>query len=87
MGYSPPDTDEESLEVKIESRPTNLLNTTLVAFTLIIVIVLLGLGCKSIAIEIAVDHNFLRLAFAALMPVQIFFTLVRCFILYSYKLA
>lgn len=58
------------------ARPTNLMNTTLVAFTLIIVIVLLGLAARSLAVEITVDHNWIRLAFLALVPIQIFFTLV-----------
>ncbi|KAK5311800.1 hypothetical protein LTR93_011598 [Exophiala xenobiotica] len=51
------------------------MNTVLVAFTLIIVIALLGLACRSLAIEIAVDKSYLRLAFLSLVPVQIFFTL------------
>lgn len=70
------ETDAETGEVRPEDRQTNLLNTILVAFTLIIVTTLLGLGCRSVAIEVAVDHGYLRLAFLALMPVQIFFTLV-----------
>ncbi|EXJ79453.1 hypothetical protein A1O3_08955 [Capronia epimyces CBS 606.96] len=56
-------------------RPTNLMNTVLVAFTLVIVVVLLGLACRSLATEIAVDGSCLRLAFLSLVPVQIFFTL------------
>ncbi len=59
-----------------ENRPSNLMNTILVAFTLIIVVTLLGLACRSLATEIAVDGSYLRLAFLALVPVQIFFTLV-----------
>jgi hypothetical protein len=68
--------DAETGEARPEARPTNLLNTILVACTLVIVVTLLGLGCRSVAIEVAVDHNYLRLAFLALIPVQIFFTLV-----------
>lgn len=68
--------DAETGEARPEDRPTNLLNTILVAFTLVIVVTLLGLGCRSIAIEVAVDHSYLRVAFLALIPVQIFFTLV-----------
>lgn len=56
-------------------RPTHLMNTVLVAFCLIIVIVLLGLAARSLATEISVDKNYIRLAFLALVPVQIFFTL------------
>lgn len=69
--------DEESGEVLPEKRATHLLNTILVAFTLVIIIVMLGAGFREIAIETMVDKNYMRLAFVALTPVQIFFTLVR----------
>jgi hypothetical protein len=68
--------DPESGDPIPEDRPTNLLNTILVAFTLAIVITLLGLAARSLAVEISVDHDYVRLAFLALVPVQIFFTLV-----------
>ena len=68
--------DSESGEIIPEKRPTHLLNTILVGFTLILIITVLGAGFREIAIEIAVDHDFTRLAFLALTPVQIFFTLV-----------
>ena len=56
-------------------RPTHLQNSVLVAFTLILVITMLGAGFRAVAAEVLVDHNYLRLAFVALVPVQIFFTL------------
>jgi hypothetical protein len=59
-----------------DQRPTNLINTTLVASTLVIIMTLLGLGFRSIAVEVAVDKGYIRLAFLALTPVQVFFTLV-----------
>lgn len=70
--------DEESGQVSgyRERRPTNLLNTILVAFTLALVITTLGAGYRQIGIEVAVDGNMLRLAFIALSPIQVFFTLV-----------
>lgn len=68
--------DAETGEPKPEQRPIHLINSTLVAFTLIIVITLLGLAARSLSVEIAVDKNYLRLAFLALVPIQIFFTLV-----------
>jgi hypothetical protein len=68
--------DTESGEILLEARPTNLMNTILVACTLVIVVTLLGLGCRSVAIEVAVDHRYLRCAFLLLIPVQVFFTLV-----------
>ena len=69
--------DEESGEILPEKRATHLINTILVCFTLIIVVIMLGAALRSVAIEIAVDGNYLRLAFLALIPVQVFFTLVR----------
>lgn len=69
--------DEESGEIIPEHRSTNLLNTILVGFTLILIVTVLGAGCRALAVEIAVDKSYLRLAFLALTPVQIFFTLVR----------
>lgn len=68
--------DEESGEILPEHRTTNLLNTILVGFTLILIVTVLGASGRSIAVEIAVDKSYLRLAFLALTPVQVFFTLV-----------
>ena len=76
--------DSESGEVVPERRLTNLMNTILVAFTLVIVTVLLGLACRSLATEIAVDGSYMRLAFLALVPVQIFFTLVGCLAFFTF---
>lgn len=68
--------DSESGEIIPEKRATHLLNTILVACTLVLIVTVLGAGFREIAIEVAVDHNMIRLAFLALTPVQIFFTLV-----------
>lgn len=68
--------DPESGEIIPETRPTHLLNTVLVAFTLIIIVTMLGAGFREVVVEIAVDQKYLRLAFIALTPVQVFFTLV-----------
>lgn len=68
--------DEEAGEIALERRPTMLLNTILVSFTLLLICVVLGAAFRSIAQEIAVDGNYLRMAFVALTPIQIFFTLV-----------
>lgn len=68
--------DQESGNIMPQNRPTHLLNTILVAFTLILIVTVLGAGFRELAIEVAVDHSYLRLAFVALTPVQIFFTLV-----------
>lgn len=69
--------DEESGEEVHAERKTHMLNAILVALTLFLIAVMLGAGFRQIAIEISVDHNWIRLAFLALTPVQIFFTLVR----------
>lgn len=68
--------DEESGEIIPERRATHLLNTILVSCTLVLIVTVLGAGFRELAIEVAVDHNMLRLAFLALTPVQVFFTLV-----------
>ncbi|KAK5090282.1 hypothetical protein LTR05_000454 [Lithohypha guttulata] len=67
--------DDEAQVAAPQERPTHLLNTILVAFCLIIVIVLIGLAARSLATEIAVDKSYIRLAVLALIPVQVFFTL------------
>ena len=69
--------DEETGEMCYrERRPTMLMNTILVAFTLMLIFLMLGAGYRQIAIESAVDGNYLRMAFIFLTPVQVFFTLV-----------
>lgn len=67
--------DEESGEIKPEKRPVHLLNSWLVAMTLVIIVVSLGAAFRQLAIEVSVDHSYIRLALVALFPVQIFFTL------------
>jgi len=67
--------DEETGEYT-SKRPTNIQNSVLVAITLLIISVMLGAGFREIALEIAVDHGWQRLAFLSLTPIQIFFTLV-----------
>jgi hypothetical protein len=69
--------DQESGQIIPEMRPTNLMNTILVGFTLVIVVVMLGAGFRAVAIETVVDKNYLRMAFVLLTPVQVFFTLVQ----------
>jgi hypothetical protein len=59
-----------------ERRPTMLLNTIHVTLTLTLVLCMLGAGWRQIAIEMAVDGNYLRMAFIALAPIQVFFALV-----------
>jgi hypothetical protein len=73
--------DEETGKLGMENRATHLMNSVLVMFTLILILVSLGAGCREIVIEISVDHNIARLAFFALVPIQVFFSLVRTFVL------
>lgn len=68
--------DEESGKIRPQFRPTHLLNTVLVAITLVLIVTVLGAGFRELAIEVAVDKSYLRLAFIALTPIQVFFTLV-----------
>ncbi|KAK4133561.1 hypothetical protein BT67DRAFT_53734 [Trichocladium antarcticum] len=75
--------DEESGELIPEKRPVHLLNTYLVSLTLILVIVLLGAGARQLAIEVSVDGDYTRLALLALFPVQIFFTLFFCQVIFG----
>ncbi|KAH8811622.1 glycosyl transferase family group 2-domain-containing protein [Xylogone sp. PMI_703] len=70
--------DEESGEIIPEERPIHLQNTVLVGLTLILIFAALGAGFRQLAIEVAIDNSYLRLAFLALTPVQIFFTLFFC---------
>ncbi|KAI9817426.1 MAG: hypothetical protein M1827_001035 [Pycnora praestabilis] len=67
--------DEESGQIIPEKRPVHLQNTVLVAFTLALIVTVLGLGFRELGIEVAVDHKYIRMAFLLLTPVQVFFTL------------
>ncbi len=67
--------DEESGAIRPEKRPVHLLNTLLVTLTLVLVTVSIGAAWRQLAIEVAVDQSYLRLALVALFPLQIFFTL------------
>ena len=48
----------------------------LCAITIILIIAALGSGWRQLAIEIKVDHNWLRLAFILVMPLQVWLALV-----------
>lgn len=60
-----------------QARPPMLWQPISVALSLMLVIAALGSGWRSIAIEIAHDHKWIRLAFVAAMPAQIWLSLVR----------
>jgi len=62
----------------ISFRRPALVAATHVAVNLVIVVGLfLGLGARQVAIEIATDRNWRRLGFVAIVPMQIWLSLVR----------
>lgn len=69
--------DLETGETVPEHRPTNIINAIQVAFTIMLITTMLGLGYKQIAFQILVDKKYIRVAFVAMTPVLIFFSLVR----------
>ena len=68
--------DAETGRIVPQHRKTHLMNTILIALTIALIMTVLGAGYREVAIEIIVDKSYLRLAFLALTPVQVFFTLV-----------
>lgn len=74
-GITTYDADEETGEQR-ENRPTNLINTIMVSMTLLLIMVMLGAGIREIVIASLTDGNWVRVAFLALTPIQVFFTLV-----------
>ncbi|KXJ93691.1 glycosyl transferase family group 2-domain-containing protein [Microdochium bolleyi] len=67
--------DEESGQVKPETRPVHLINTYFISIVLCINVVTLGAAWRQLAIEVMVDHSYYRLLLILLGPIQIFFTL------------
>ncbi|KAF2157309.1 hypothetical protein K461DRAFT_218615 [Myriangium duriaei CBS 260.36] len=67
--------DEKGQQPEEEKRGTHLQNSILVGLTCLIVTSMVGAGFRQVAIEIAIDSSYLRVAFILLTPVQIFFTL------------
>jgi hypothetical protein len=68
--------DVETGESMPEPRSVNVFNALQVSFTLMLIITLLGLGYKQLAFQILVDKSWIRLAFVAMAPVLVFFSLV-----------
>lgn len=67
--------DEESGEYITPPRKLMILNSLYLSFALCVVVVMLGAGFRQIAIEVAVDGQYLRCILVLMVPVQIFFTL------------
>jgi len=61
--------------IATEKRPTLLFNPVIVALTLALLTVALGLGWRNLAQEVSIDHKYLRLSLLAITPCQIFVSL------------
>jgi hypothetical protein len=68
--------DVETGENKPEQRPTNIINSFQVAFTIMLITTMLAFGYKQIAFQLLVDKGWWRLAFLVMTPVLVFFSLV-----------
>lgn len=53
-----------------------LIQAVLTAFTLMLIVAAIGSGFRQIAIEIGIDHSYLRLAFCIVVPFQMWLALV-----------
>ncbi len=67
--------DTEELMVDTSRRPV-LIQPVMTAITLILLLAALGAGWRLLALQIAVDHNWMRLGLLAYLPIQIFLSLV-----------
>lgn len=78
-GGSDLDSEKMSREDGLTEDPRRIVlnQAILCALTLILIIAALGSGWRQIAIEIKVDHNWTRLLFILVMPLQIWLALVR----------
>ncbi|ROV98715.1 hypothetical protein VMCG_06806 [Cytospora schulzeri] len=75
--------DEETGEIKPEKRPLHLQNAVLVSLTLAAIALSLGAAFRQIAVETQTDGTLLRVALISLFPVQIFFTLFFCHVIWG----
>lgn len=73
------DSEKMSREDGLTEGPRRIVlnQAVLCAITLILIIAALASGWRQIAIEIKVDHNWIRLLFILVMPLQIWLALVR----------
>jgi hypothetical protein len=72
------DLDPAQLEEALarEHRPVMLWSAAMVMCTLALLIACIGLGWRWLVLEIMVDKNYIRLAFLAVAPLQVFVSLV-----------
>ncbi|KAK7737294.1 hypothetical protein SLS53_006597 [Cytospora paraplurivora] len=78
-----PSIDEETGEIKPQKRPIHLQNAVLVGLTLGGITLSLGAALRQIAIETKTDSTLLRLSLVALFPLQVFFTLFFCHVIWG----
>ena len=69
------DTEENFQEPR---RKIVLIQATLSGLTLCLLIAAIGAGFRQIAIETAIDHSYIRLAFVIAVPFQMWLGLVSC---------
>ena len=62
-----------------------LIQAILTAFTIILIVAALGAGWRNVAIEIAVDHNLIRMAFILVWPLQFWLAMVSLLHLFNYQ--
>lgn len=55
-----------------------LIQAVLTGLTLLLIVAAIGSGFRQIAIEIGIDHNYIRLAFVIAVPFQMWLALVSC---------
>ena len=55
-----------------------LIQAVLSGLTLLLVVAAIGAGFRQIAIEIGIDHSYIRLAFCLIVPLQMWLALVSC---------
>lgn len=67
--------EELELGLAADKRSTLLINPTMVAMTLTLLVTALGFGWRNLAQEISVDKNYIRLAILAVTPCQVFVSL------------
>lgn len=74
--------DEEG-QMLTKKRQLHLMNSFLVSLTLLAVMLLLGAAIRQIAIEVHTDGFWPRIGLICLFPVQIFFTLFFCQVIFG----
>lgn len=71
---------DDSFQEDLTEKPrrTVLIQPILTGVTLFLIIAALGSGWRQLAVELAVDKSWLRLAFLLVVPLQLWLGLVRC---------